>query len=71
MTVNAYRRTRGGRMIHRADCHHAQAWPIWEWADQRSPSVLRAELVRLGLHPRWCRVCIVFDQAEQTPEVVG
>ena len=67
--THAYRRTRGGRMIHRADCHHAQAWPPWEWAGQRSPTQIRAELDALGLPHRWCRVCIVFDQVER--EVVG
>jgi hypothetical protein len=54
----AYRRTKGGRMIHRANCPHAQTGIPWIWARGRGPAEIQAELRELGHTRRWCRVCV-------------
>lgn len=56
--MTTYVRTGGGRMIHRATCTRARHPVPWRWAEGKTVSQIRAELTTLGLHPRFCVICI-------------
>jgi hypothetical protein len=47
MTPVAYRRTRGGRTIHRAWCRHGTNGTPWHWAAGKTPQELDADGQRL------------------------
>lgn len=63
-------RTRGGTMVHRADCRYAQPRPYtidrphqsvypWDWADSKSESLIAWVIVNHRY--RTCRFCTPID----------